>query len=69
MKHKKLIIIAAAVVLGSAVLLMFNGPKPGIREGLIKVEGYRYTADDELTCQAESPECGICYGEIINKEC
>jgi len=42
-----------------------NDSNDSLESGLTKVEGYV----DHGTCAALSPECGLCYGQIIDKEC
>ena len=40
-------------------------------EGLIKLESYKHygNAPSLVRCLANSPECGVCPGEVIDKEC
>ena len=37
-----------------------------LKAGLTKVKGY---VDHGSPCAALTPECGLCYGQVIDKEC
>ena len=55
-------ILVLAVVLGFVFLRRNTDPRTA---GLMKVSGYV----DGGVCAAMTPECGLCYGEVIDKEC
>ena len=67
-KHRAIYIVLIAAVLLSAIAYL------GIRrinstDSLVKVDGYKYIENQSAVCMALAPECGVCYGKIINKEC
>lgn len=69
-KYKKLAVIigVGVVVLIAAVYALYFIDRDA-PEGMRMVKSYRDTSNDEVTCMALSPGCGICPGEIINKKC
>lgn len=40
-----------------------------IDESMIRLVDYNHSEPNEIACAALSPECGACFGEIIDKEC
>ena len=57
------IIFAAAVVLAVVVCIAFRNKPP--EPGLVLVDSYA----EDTPCLAIMPECGTCFGEIIDHEC
>jgi hypothetical protein len=72
MKRKKiailLIVIGALACLSGAYVVFFHKDSNPLPSGLTKVPRYKHT--EGLTrCQALAPECGECYGVVIDKQC
>jgi hypothetical protein len=63
---KALVLIALMLVLTAALgFLFFHKSANPPAAGLTKVSGY----NDGSVCAAMSPSCGLCYGQVIDKEC
>ena len=56
-------VLVLAVVLGFFFFDKSANPRTA---GLTKVPGY---VDGGAPCAAMSPSCGLCYGQVIDKEC
>lgn len=69
--RNKLIIIGIVVALsGLTVFVVAKGRAQNARQsGLVEVRNYYHPGDDGITCMAVMPECGVCYGEVIDKKC
>ena len=63
---KKLLLVLATVSIFIALIFYFLNKTPS---GLTRVPNFRYVEPGGVSCQAISPECGECFGEIINKQC
>lgn len=70
--------IVVVIVLGVAGISWFlatknNTGKVGERDkinpSLIRVVGYNHIDEGAVACAAITPGCGVCYGEVVNKEC
>lgn len=78
MKQKKLnlvvpilsILFLSVLGIGGIFIWSQNEEEPP-RPGLVKVKEYRYYGPDfdGPVCQALTPECGVCPGEVIDKMC
>jgi len=53
------------VILGLTFFFFHKNADPRTA-GLTKVPGY---VDGGAPCEALSPSCGLCYGQVIDKEC
>ncbi len=62
-KNKKVLIVALCILLGMGIWIV------KARNNLTHVEGYRETISNGGACLAVSPECGVCYGKVIDSEC
>lgn len=65
LKSKKLYILILILFVVGIILIVFSLPT----RGLVKVKDYRHYEGSGPVCQAFSPECGYCPGEVINKQC
>lgn len=63
-----LIAVGAAVCLGLVYMVSIQNANPRTAN-LTKVESYRHIEPGQVACTALLPECGLCPGEVINKEC
>jgi hypothetical protein len=64
-----LIFATAVIVLIATILVLLNQKSNNGPDGLTKVKSYHYVEDGQITCQAISAECGVCFGEVIEKSC
>lgn len=66
MKKRLLLTILALSMILAGVYFFSTARKT---RGLTKVERFKYIEPGEGACLALAPECGECYGQVINKEC
>lgn len=67
-KTLKILFLVSMPFLGAFIYIILVKEKPP-EPGLIRVKSYRYIESDKAACQAFMPECGVCFGKVINKEC
>ena len=67
-KTTKIVLTSVGVVCLAAILyfVFFHKSADPRTAGLTKVSGY---VDGGAPCAAMSPSCGLCYGQVIDKEC
>lgn len=58
-------VLFLAVILGFTFFFFHRSADPRTA-GLTKVPGY---VDGGTPCAAMSPSCGLCYGQVIDKQC
>lgn len=66
------LIIAILVTSGLAVVLYVvdGDPDSPLGPGYVKVENYSLIGGPgDVACVAAAPECGVCFGEVIDQEC
>ena len=62
---KKIYILIPLLFVFGILIYVFALPT----RGLVKVEDYIHYGGSGDVCQAQSPECGYCPGEVHNKQC
>ncbi len=60
-------IFCVLVLIAAGYLLLSREAPP--KPGLVKIDSYQYVGPEGISCMAVMPECGECYGEVIEKEC
>jgi hypothetical protein len=68
-KVSTLLVVVGTIVLLGAVYAVFQRGADPRTAGLTRVDRYRHTESGQVACAALMPECGVCYGKIIDKEC
>jgi hypothetical protein len=68
MKKKALVFVIILIFAVLTVGLLKNrNSQP--TSGLTRIENYSHIEKGHAACDALMPECGLCIGEVIDKEC
>jgi hypothetical protein len=57
------------VVLGIVLFFVLNRSHGTSKAGLIKIKDYVHVKPGGINCHAIIPQCGECYGKVIDEEC
>lgn len=62
-------LIVLVIAITSFGLFKYIENENSWKTGQRKIKGYTYVEPYGATCMAISPGCGVCFGEIVDKEC
>ena len=65
------VVIFTVVAAAGVVYYMYRNKSlpSGVPKGYVRVIEYQYYEPDAAVCQAISPECGVCLGIVVDKNC